>query len=159
MVEETSDIDVIDPEPPTEGGTELTVKFRLSTGKELKLTVKSTDTVYQVKKRIHAAENMEPSRQRFYFSGKLLTDKTRVEEAKLMKGFVVQVIISQPNPAPVDGWPRLEAFDLFIVMTWLRVSTRDICHIPMKVNKFLFVTIIISDCFLVPYADVSVICP
>ncbi|XP_054765858.1 ubiquitin domain-containing protein 2-like [Lytechinus pictus] len=103
MVEETSDIDVIDPEPPAEGGTELTVKFRLSSGKELKLNVRSTDTIYQVKKRIHGMENVEPSRQRFFFSGKLLTDKTRVEEARLAKGFVVQVILSQPNPAPVDG--------------------------------------------------------
>jgi hypothetical protein len=28
----------------------------------------------------------------------------RIEEAKIPKGFVVQVIVTEPNPTPVDSW-------------------------------------------------------
>ncbi len=102
MVEETSEADLAGQDQPAVGGVETTVKFRLSTGKDLKLTVRTTETVYQVKRRLHAEHNIEPSRQRWFFSGKLLTDKTKIEDAKIPKGFVVQVIVAQPNPTPVD---------------------------------------------------------
>ena len=102
MVEETSEADLAGQDQPAVGGVETTVKFRLSTGKDLKLTVRTTETVYQVKRRLHAEHGIEPSRQRWFFSGKLLTDKTKFEDAKIPKGFVVQVIVAQPNPTPVD---------------------------------------------------------
>ncbi|KAG8251663.1 Ubiquitin domain-containing protein 2 [Homalodisca vitripennis] len=44
-------------------------------------------------------EGLEPSRQRWFFGGKLLGDKLHVEEAKVSPGYVIQVIV---NPEPVS---------------------------------------------------------
>lgn len=41
-------------------------------------------------------EGLEPSRQRWFFGGKLLGDKLHIEDAKISPGYVVQVIV---NPA------------------------------------------------------------
>ncbi|XP_070539632.1 ubiquitin domain-containing protein 2-like [Ptychodera flava] len=103
MIEETSESDAADLEPASTGGVETTVKLRLSTGKDLKMTVRSTETVQQVKRRIHTEEGIEPSRQRWFFSGRLLNDKTKIEEAKIPKGFIVQVVVAPSNPTPVDN--------------------------------------------------------
>lgn len=107
MIEEKSDIETLDiPEPPPNSGYECQLRLRLSTGKDLKLVVRSTDTVYHMKRRLHAAEGVEPSSQRWFFSGRPLTDKMKLEELKIPKDYVVQVIISQPlqNPTPVENW-------------------------------------------------------
>ena len=85
------------------GGVETTIKLRVSTGKDVKMTVRSTETVHQVKKRLLTQLGVEPARQRWYFAGKLLTDKTRIEDVKIPKGYVVQVIVSEASPTPVDG--------------------------------------------------------
>ena len=97
LIEDKSESDTVTEPDSNAGntGVEIPVKFRLSnTGKDIKLTVRSTDTVYKVKKRIHEEEGVNPSKQRWYFSGKLLSDKTKFEDAKIPKGFVVQVIVS-----------------------------------------------------------------
>lgn len=106
MIEEKSDIETLDiPEPPPNSGYECQLRLRLSTGKDLKLVVRSTDTVYHMKRRLHAAEGVEPSSQRWFFSGRPLTDKMKLEELKIPKDYVVQVIMSQPlqNPTPVEN--------------------------------------------------------
>lgn len=102
MVEETSEVDLAAQDQPAVGGVETTVKFRLSTGKDLRLTVRTTETVYQIKRRLHSEHGIEPGRQRWFFSGKLLTDKTKIENANIPKGFVVQVIVAEAIPTPVD---------------------------------------------------------
>lgn len=107
MIEEKSDIETLDiPEPPPNSGYECQLRLRLSTGRDLKLGVRSTDTVYHMKRRLHAAEGVEPSGQRWFFSGRPLTDKMKLEELKIPKDYVVQVIMSQPlqNPTPVENW-------------------------------------------------------
>lgn len=102
-MEESVESDIIDPEPVSEG-VEMNIKLRLSTGKDIKMVVHSTDTVFQIKKRLLKEEGVDPSQQRWYFSGKLLPNKTRIEDANIPKGFIVQVIIAQPEPPPpVDG--------------------------------------------------------
>jgi hypothetical protein len=104
LIQESSDTDTAtDTESGTSNGTEIPIKFRLSTGKDIKLMVRSTDTVSRVKRRLHAEEGIEPSHQRWFFSGRLLSNKMRIEEAKIPKGFVVQVIVTEPNPTPVDS--------------------------------------------------------
>ncbi|XP_070332936.1 ubiquitin domain-containing protein 2 isoform X2 [Odocoileus virginianus] len=106
MIEEKSDIETLDiPEPPPNSGYESQLRLRLSTGKDLKLVVRSTDTVYHMKRRLHAAEGVEPASQRWFFSGRPLTDKMKLEELKIPKDYVVQVIMSQPlqNPTPVEN--------------------------------------------------------
>lgn len=102
LIEDISETDTAT-ESETAGspGVEVVVKFRLSTGKDIKLTVRSTDTVYRVKKQLLADEGIDPTRQRWYFSGRLLHDKMRIEEAKIPKGYVVQVIVS-PESQPAS---------------------------------------------------------
>ncbi|XP_069507485.1 ubiquitin domain-containing protein 2 isoform X2 [Ambystoma mexicanum] len=106
MIEEKSDIETLDiPEPNPNSGHECQLRLRLSTGKDLKLLVRSTDTVYHMKRRLHTTEGVEPASQRWFFSGRPLTDKMRLEELKIPKDYVVQVIVSQPlpNPTPVEN--------------------------------------------------------
>nr|CAD7410710.1 unnamed protein product [Timema poppensis] len=48
-------------------------------------------------------EGLEPSRQRWFFGGKLLGDKLRMEEAKILPGYVVQVIVNSESMSRVDS--------------------------------------------------------
>lgn len=102
MIEETSDPDSTPSEEcqPATPGVEVTVKFHLSTGKDLKLNVRTTDTVLKVKRQIQQEEGIDPMRQRLFFSGKQLVDKMRIEDAKIHKGYTVQVIVANPSPPP-----------------------------------------------------------
>ncbi|KAH1167914.1 hypothetical protein KIL84_003397 [Mauremys mutica] len=84
------------PEPAPSTRREFPLKVRLSTGKDLRLSASMADTVGQLKKQLQAQEGIEPGWQRWFFSGKLLTDRTRLHEAKIQKDFVIQVIVNQP---------------------------------------------------------------
>ena len=105
LIEETSETDTnTDADSLSSPGIEVPIKFRLSTGKDIKMVVRTTDTVMKIKRRLHSEEGIEPSRQRWFFSGKLLNDKLRIEEAKIPKSFVVQVVVAMANPTPVESW-------------------------------------------------------
>lgn len=80
---------------PIDGGIEATLKLRLShTCTDIKLSVYTTDTISICKKKLQSQEGIESSRQRWFYGGKLLGDKLRVEEAKIPPGYVVQVIVN-----------------------------------------------------------------
>lgn len=79
-------------------GEELYIKLRLSTGKDLKMTVYTSDTVLKIKRKLQKLEGIEPSKQRWFYAGRMLIDKTTIVEAKIPKGHVVQVILPQPTP-------------------------------------------------------------
>ncbi|XP_046385489.1 ubiquitin domain-containing protein 2 [Ischnura elegans] len=77
------------------GGTEVILKLRLSsTCSDVKLSVYSSDTIAIAKKKLQNQEFIEPSSQRWFFGGKLLSDKMRIEEAKVTPGYVIQVIVN-----------------------------------------------------------------
>ncbi|XP_014667493.1 PREDICTED: ubiquitin domain-containing protein 2-like isoform X2 [Priapulus caudatus] len=99
MIEEHSETDQGQDSNATLG-PEVTLKLRLSTGKDLKLLCRTTDTVLGAKRRLAELEGCEPQHQRWFFSGKLLNDKTRIEDAKIPQSFIVQVVINQPKPSP-----------------------------------------------------------
>ncbi|XP_054260642.1 ubiquitin domain-containing protein 1 [Macrosteles quadrilineatus] len=83
-----------------EGGQEIVLKLRLSSNcQDVKLPLYTSDSIGMAKKKLESQEGLEPSRQRWFFGGKLLGDKLRIEEAKLSPGFVVQVIV---NPEPIS---------------------------------------------------------
>lgn len=106
MIEEKGDLETLDiPDPPPNSGHECQLRLRLSTGKDLKLVVRSMDTVYHMKRRLHTVEGVDPSSQRWFFSGRPLADKMKLEELKIPRDYVVQVIVSQPltNPTPVEN--------------------------------------------------------
>jgi ubiquitin len=97
LIEEASEADTIpDDTSSAVPGLEILVKFHLSTGKDIKLPVRTTDSILSVKRKIQATENIEPSKQRMFFAGKQLVDKLRIEDTKILKGYTVQVVISQP---------------------------------------------------------------
>ncbi|XP_064600099.1 ubiquitin domain-containing protein 1-like isoform X2 [Liolophura sinensis] len=100
LIEDVSETDTAVDTENSSPGTEIPIKFRLShTNKDLKLFVRTTDTVMKLKKRIGDEQGIEPSKQRWFFSGRLLNDKLRVVDAKIPKGYVVQVIVSEPDPS------------------------------------------------------------
>ncbi|XP_059982443.1 ubiquitin domain-containing protein 1 isoform X1 [Lagenorhynchus albirostris] len=98
LLEHTEEENLEPPEPTPSVRREFPLKVRLSTGKDVRLSASLPDTVGQLKRQLHAQEGIEPSWQRWFFSGKLLTDRTRLQETKIQKDFVIQVIINQPPP-------------------------------------------------------------
>ncbi|XP_078499703.1 ubiquitin domain-containing protein 1 isoform X2 [Lissotriton helveticus] len=97
LIMERSDEEVADtPEQAPNTRREFQLKVRLSTGKDVKLNASMTDSIGQLKKQLFAEEQIDPTWQRWFFSGKLLTDRMKLQETKIQKDFVVQVIVNQP---------------------------------------------------------------
>ena len=84
---------------PASGG-ECQLRLRLSTGRDLRLAVRSTDTVGMMKRRLQSHEGVPASTQRWFFSGRPLTDRLRLDQLNISRDYVVQVILSQPPPPP-----------------------------------------------------------
>lgn len=84
---------------PGSGG-ECQLRLRLSTGRDLRLAVRSTDTVGMMKRRLQSQEGVPSTTQRWFFSGRPLTDRLRLDQLNISRDYVVQVILSQP-PAPI----------------------------------------------------------
>ena len=76
-------------------GEEIMIKFRVSTlQNDIKMGVFAKEYILQAKKRLSQIHGLaEPKDQRWYFGGRLLYDKMKIEEVKLQSGFVVQVVI------------------------------------------------------------------
>jgi hypothetical protein len=49
--------------------------------------------------RRQAQENVDVFSQRWFYGGKLLGDKTTIEEAKVQPGYIIQVIINTEKQA------------------------------------------------------------
>ncbi|CAL8300268.1 unnamed protein product [Merluccius merluccius] len=88
------------PVPPPK--QEFQLRVRLSTGKDLRLTATMADSICELKKQLEGQEEIDMAHQRWFFSGKLLTDKTRLQDTKIQKDFVVQVIVNQ-HPLVITG--------------------------------------------------------
>lgn len=84
--------------PPDGKGELLSIKFRLSTNSEdIKMDVRSQETVYQVKNRLNKTSPMTippANQQRWFYGGRVLLDKMRIEECNIPVNFVVQVVVS-----------------------------------------------------------------
>ena len=96
-IRETTANDNDDEEKDAPTGEAYPVKFRLSTGKETKLQVYPSDTIYKLKKIINKREGVAIARQRWFYSGRLLTDKMTVQDADIKKSYVVQIIVSEED--------------------------------------------------------------
>ncbi|XP_035266785.1 ubiquitin domain-containing protein 2-like isoform X1 [Anguilla anguilla] len=104
-IEEKSELSELDardvPEPPPpDSGQECLLRLRLSSGRDLRLPVRSTDSVLHMKLRLQAQEGVAAAAQRWFFSGRPLTDRMSLEELHISWDYVVQVIVSQPPPPP-----------------------------------------------------------
>lgn len=80
---------------PVDGGFETTLKLRLSsTCSDIEMTVYSRDTIGQCKKKIQALQGVRACCQRWFYGGKLLSDKMFVEDAHIKPDYIVQVIVN-----------------------------------------------------------------
>lgn len=103
MIEENGDHETNSESEQSPNGAEIAIKVRLSTtGNDLKLALRTTDTVLSAKKKLQSIENVEMS-QRWFFGGKLLNDKMKIEEAKIPAGYIVQVVIAPELPTPIES--------------------------------------------------------
>ncbi|XP_053445096.1 ubiquitin domain-containing protein 2-like [Nycticebus coucang] len=83
MIEEKSDRETLDiPEPPPNSGYESQFRLCFSTGKTSNLWFVA-QTQYPHEETLHADEGVEPSSQQWFFSGRPLTDKMKLEELKI----------------------------------------------------------------------------
>lgn len=104
VIEESVGTDTsTEPETNETIGIEIPLKLRLSSGKDIKLIARSTDTVIKIKKAVEADHGCEASRQRWYVSGKLLHDKLHIEDARIPKGFIIQVILPPEELSIVES--------------------------------------------------------
>jgi putative protein kinase ArgK-like GTPase of G3E family len=53
--------------------------------------------------RFQSMEGIQVSQQRWYFGGKLLGDKLRIEEVKIHHGYIIQVVVNQEELSRVDN--------------------------------------------------------
>uniref|UniRef100_A0A4W5K7E1 Ubiquitin domain containing 1 n=1 Tax=Hucho hucho TaxID=62062 RepID=A0A4W5K7E1_9TELE len=83
------------PPPPKE---EFQLRVRLSCGKDLRISASMSDSISQLKTALEGQEDIEVAHQRWFFAGKLLTDKTQLQDTKIQKDFVVQVIVNNYSP-------------------------------------------------------------
>ncbi|KTG39492.1 hypothetical protein cypCar_00002333 [Cyprinus carpio] len=96
LVSECNDHNLSENSELQEKEKEFQLKVRLSTGKDLRLSATMADSIRQLKKQLKVQEDIDTAHQRWFFSGKLLTDKTRLQDTKIQKDFVIQVIVSKP---------------------------------------------------------------
>lgn len=89
----------------TASGGECQLRLRLSTGRDLRLAVRSTDTVGMMKRRLQGYEGVPAATQRWFFSGRPLTDRLRLDQLNISRDYVVQVILSQPPPLEPESTP------------------------------------------------------
>lgn len=91
-------------------GGECQLRLRLSTGRDLRLAVRSVDTVGVMKRRLQSQEGVPAATQRWFFSGRPLTDRLRLDQLNISRDYVVQVILSQPPAeAPAEGGAQQES--------------------------------------------------
>jgi len=84
--------------PPAGPSVEVPIKLLLSTGKHVRLTVRSTDTIGSVKRQVQAAASVDARRLRIFFSGKQLLDRQRISDAKIHRGYTLQVVVAEHLP-------------------------------------------------------------
>ena len=96
-------------------GHDQKVRVRVSlTGDDVVLVINTAETVLSAKRKLQAISGSaagngilkaqesgkilptipEPSRQRWYYSGKLLSDKMRIGDANIPTGFVIQCVVN-----------------------------------------------------------------
>ncbi|KAI4880152.1 hypothetical protein NFI96_031173, partial [Prochilodus magdalenae] len=77
----------------SETGQEVQLHLRLSTGRDVHLDVRSNDSVSHMKHRLQAEEGLATAAQRWFFSGRMLADKSTLEELCIPTDYVVQMIL------------------------------------------------------------------
>jgi len=93
-----ANVDDVSNAPPPGPSVEVPIKLLLSTGKHVRLTVHSTDTIGSVKRQVQAAAGVDARRLRIFFAGKQLLDRQRISDAKIHRGYTLQVVVAEQLP-------------------------------------------------------------
>jgi len=96
---ETARMDDVSSAPPAGPSIEVPIKLLLSTGQHVRLTVHSTDTIASVKRQVQAAASIDARRLRIFFAGKQLLDRQRISDAKIHRGYTLQVVVAEHIPS------------------------------------------------------------
>lgn len=92
----------------------MNINIKSLTGKIIKMNVKETDTINQIKERIQEMEGIEPDQQRMIFQGSLLTNDTKISDTKIVSGSVLHIVLalrggsSKPDTNYLDDVPSDE---------------------------------------------------
>ena len=83
---------------PIKSGHDHKIRVRISlTGDDVVLIVNTADTILAAKRKLQSQETgkvPEPSRQRWYYCGKLLGDKMRISDVNIPSGYVIQCVVN-----------------------------------------------------------------
>jgi len=101
----TTHTDDVSSSVPAGPSVEVPIKLLLSTGKHVRLTVNSTDTIASVKRQVQAAAGVDARRLRIFFAGKQLLDRQRISDAKIHRGYTLQVVVAEHLPPPTTTTP------------------------------------------------------
>jgi len=99
----SANMDDVSNAPAPGPSIEVPIKLLLSTGKHVRLTVRSTDTIGSVKRQVQSAANVDARRLRIFFAGKQLLDRQRISDAKIHRGYTLQVVVAEHLPATATG--------------------------------------------------------
>lgn len=87
-----------EPVTTTAEGHDHKIRVRISlTGDDVVLIVNTADSILAAKRKLQSQETgkvPEPSRQRWYYSGKLLGDKMKISDVNIPSGFVIQCVVN-----------------------------------------------------------------
>lgn len=86
---------IVDTPPADDGSLETVVlKVRLSTMKDLKISVRPTALVRDIKSKLHQMEGISPQNVKLLYSGRLLKDDQSLNDLDIPKGYVIQAVIT-----------------------------------------------------------------
>ena len=95
------------PPPPGLVPSDIKLRVRVSlTAADVRMVVSTAETVGEAKRRLHAQEHgavAKPEFQRWFYGGKMLTDRTRFADTSLASGNVVQCIVNKLDMDVVEG--------------------------------------------------------
>jgi hypothetical protein len=72
----------------------MNITIKSLTGKLIKVNVKETDTIRNIKEQVQEMEGIEPDQQRLVLHGLLLANDTKISDTKIVSGSVLNIVLA-----------------------------------------------------------------
>lgn len=82
--------------PDSPQGDKINLRIRLSSLKDVKVSVRKTDTIAVVKQKLGQMEGFDGSKVRIFLTGRILADSAVISTVKIPKGFLLQAHVPAP---------------------------------------------------------------